>query len=188
MRPRTIIIAIVVVISLIVGYWAFIGFRTSVPDFKNNSNTNANTGPYGSYGTFRMVVSFPGGVETPIANKIVITPMIEDYHGPSTGMVYEQTPGLQADQGTGSGGGASFDIRVTAMITGPNGYSSNWLSSSQTVIGFFSGVLTFNSGRALFSDIGTYTISVTQSATLSGVADPAPPHSGSFTTTFVVSK
>ena len=198
MKPIRWVIVILLVVMVVVGYWAFIGFKEPVDDFTSGTNDNNDgtdggtpgiTLPYISYGTFHIVVHFSDYEDFPVESGIDITPSIHPYTGPSAGKVYKQLPGLSIDWGGGGEGGTAypvFDVWVEVQITGPGAYLSNWKSGlAQFTPAFGHGDRTFDTGRAFFPSTGSYTISVMEYSVLHGSTD-TPAHSDPYRLTFQV--
>jgi hypothetical protein len=199
MKLGKVVLVMLVVVALVFGYWAFIGFREPVDDFTNDSDTNDSgtdddndgnpdiTLPYVSYGTFHIVVHFMDYEDFPVESGIDITPTIKPYTGPSEGKVYRTVPGLYIDSGDDGGTVYPvFDVWVEVQITGPGAYLSNWKSRIAFVTPEFGATdRFFDTGRAFFPSTGSYTISVTEYSVLSGSSD-VPSHSDPYKLIFEV--
>jgi hypothetical protein len=151
MKYRTMLVAIGIVVALVFGYWAVIGFKNPIPDFVN---TWINGGPsngggdgsggghvnYTGYATF--VVTFeitscagPDGTGLPMhpatGNITKFTYKVDKYVSPDQGKVYENLPLLKHVTPPASNWGGYW-INIT--VSGPGGFASYWQSPTGIVI------------------------------------------------------
>lgn len=163
MRFKIVIYVLLVVLLVLIAYYAIIGFTEPVPDADDNLPPNTD---YDYYVTFRIAVhiisqgtdgqelaSYVGKIET-------VTPTIAAFESMDKGKVYETDKLLSAHPQPGTIYGSFW---VTVEVTGPGGYVANWKSSSYAVIGHKATdpqYLDQGTGRFLMKEAGSYQVNV----------------------------
>ena len=173
MRFRTIGFALVVVVLLVISYWAVVGFATPIPDADDNVPLPDDDGDgdgdgipnYQYYTTFKIGVHIVSQdvlgyeLENYIGKVDSVTPTIERFVSMEEGRVFESEKLLR-----GGGGLLYGEYWVHIQVTGPSGYEAFWTSGLFPLTGHMATAPqygTIDTGRFLMKDPGAYQATVT---------------------------